>query len=348
MILNGPALDMLRTLESESVDCIVTSPPYWGLRAYTGEPGMIGLEPSLADYMANLLEVFQECYRVLKPTGTMWVNMGDAYAGSWGGQGGPTNLSVPHDGVNPKNSPNRKGSGLPPKSLIGQPWRLALALQDAGWILRSDIIWEKPSAMPSSVKDRPTVSHEYIFLFAKSRRYYYNAKAIAEPCKTQGRLGAAVAGWASGPGSHTAVEHATVQVPGSYKGSVPGRKFGPGQDRRSRKDRAASERMGREPGWRETPQPETRNARTVWTIGPEPFKGAHFAAFPSEIPRRCISAGCPVDGVVLDPFAGTGTTAAVALSLGRRAIAIEISAEYCELIRTRMSRVQLPLEEATA
>ncbi|MBL8048090.1 MAG: site-specific DNA-methyltransferase [Chthonomonas sp.] len=332
-LLNGTALDMLRTLPDASVDCIVTSPPYWGLRKYGEDPGMIGLEPTFQEYLDNLIEVFAECHRVLKATGTMWINMGDAYAGSWGGQGGPSNLSVPSKGVNPEKAPNRNGTDLPPKSLIGQPWRLAFALQDMGFILRSDIIWEKPTAMPESVKDRPTRSHEYIFMFAKSRRYWYDAKAIAVPRKTTN--GRTPAGWDTGPGSHATIEHATVKVPASYKGSVPGRKFGPGQDRRSETTRVES---------------DTRNCRTVWTIGPEPFKGAHFAAFPSEIPRRCILASCPPCGVVLDPFAGTGTTLAAAIAHGRQAIGIEINAEYCDLIRERISRVQLPIvfTEATA
>lgn len=356
-LLHGPAIDMLRTLPDASVDCIVTSPPYWGLRKYGEDPGMIGLEPTLQEYLSNLLDVFTECHRVLKATGTMWVNMGDAYAGSWGGQGGPSNLSVPRKGVNPEKAPNQHGSGLPPKSLIGQPWRVAFALQDMGFILRSDIIWEKPTAMPESVRDRCTMSHEYIFMFAKSRCYWYDARAIAEPCKEPIRQEVTPAGWDTGPGSHATIDHATVKVPASYKGSVPGRKFGEGQDRRSTKDRGAGDRaeasgrMGREPGWRAgLAQPATRNCRTVWTICAEPFKGAHFASFPSEIPRRCILAGCPPGGVVLDPFAGTGTTLAVALAHGRQAIGIEINAEYCDLIRERISRVQLPIvfTEATA
>lgn len=406
-LLNGNALDMLRTLETESVDCIVTSPPYWGLRDYLTAPimfggdsecehewfetvkpaangitnsqmqgetlsgssatrkpttsalcakcgawqGQLGLEPTFSMFLDHMVEIFAECRRVLKKTGTMWINMGDAYAGSWGGQGGPSNLSVPAKGVNPQRAPQRAGSGLAPKNLIGQPWRLAFALQDDGWILRSEIIWHKPNPMPESVRDRPTRSHETIFLFVKSRHYFYDAEAIAEP----------VTGSAHARGK--GVNPKAKSIPAGWDtstdegghGSI--HKEGRRQKLPGKNSRVHVSRTGAAPQSRQNSSfsaavcglVDTRNARTVWAIPTQPYKKAHFATFPTELPRRCILAGCPPSGVVLDPFAGSGTTLAVAIELGHRAIGIELNPEYCELIRERVLRAQPPLpEEATA
>lgn len=324
---NCEAIEGLARLPDESVNCIVTSPPYWGLRDY-GVDGQIGLEPTLAEFLDRLVAVFRECRRVLAKDGTMWVNMGDAYwSNPTRGASGPDNR-----GNNKGGYDRRKrglGDGFKDKSLMGQPWRLALALQDDGWFLRSEIIWSKPSAMPESAKDRPTKSHETIFLFAKSKRYWYDALAIAEPCVEAGcprdQPMKSFGGWATGPGSHCVIEH---NMPGSYKGSRHGRKDGPGQDRRSGTPTGGS---------------DMRNARTVWQIATTPYSKAHFATFPPELPRRCIAAGCPPGGVVLDPFAGSGTTLAVALSLGRRAIGIELNPEYCDLIRDRVIHTDIPL-----
>lgn len=280
---NCEAIEGLARLPNSSVNCIVTSPPYWGLRDY-GVDGQIGMEPTLAEFLDRLVAVFRECRRVLAKDGTMWVNMGDAYwSNPTRGASGPDNR-----GNNKGGYDRRKrglGDGFKDKSLMGQPWRLALALQDDGWFLRSEIIWSKPSPMPESVKDRPTRSHETIFLFAKSKRYWYDALAIAEPC-----------------------------VEAGCPRDQPMKSAG-----------------------------DMRNARTVWQIAKTPYSKAHFATFPPELPRRCIAAGCPPGGVVLDPFAGSGTTLAVALSLGRRAIGIELNPEYCDLIRDRVMQTNIPL-----
>ena len=295
----GDAIGVLRGIDAASIDCIVTSPPYWGLRDY-GMDNQLGLEPTFEQYLARLVAVFAACHRVLKPAGTMWVNMGDSYSsgGKFGGGGGGENSRSILGGYH-----RTSRYGQPPiKNLIGQPWRLAFALQDAGWILRSDIIWAKPNAMPESVKDRPTRAHEYIFLFTKSQRYWYDAAAIAEPRRQRPK-----------------VDHG-------------------GKNSRFRTNHCPHNSSPQPANSRSLALCDTRNARTVWEIATRPYPGAHFATFPEEIPRRCISAGCPEGGVVLDPFAGSGTTLAAALQLGRKAIGIELNPEYVELIHARVSQ----------
>lgn len=342
-ILVGNCIDMLREIPDASIDCIVTSPPYWGLRDY-GCDGQIGLEATPQEYVAKMVDVFEEARRVLKLAGTCWVNMGDTYAGSWGGQGRASNLNLPPSNVYPKSSPQRNKKGtIPPKNLIGVPWRLALGMQDAGWILRSEIIWSKLNPMPSSVADRPTTSHEHLFLFAKNSSYFYDASAIAEPAKS-GRI-QPVAGFAS-DGEHSAVAHNVAKADLGGPNSklrvarVPANTQPQTEASRLRRGTSgASERMGRAPGWRNTEQPLTRNARTVWEIATEPFRESHFATFPREIPRRCILAGCPQGGVVLDPFLGSGTTVAVAIQLGRHGIGIELNPEYAEMARRRIASI---------
>jgi len=287
------------------VHCCVTSPPYWGLRDY-GHDGQIGLEATPAEYVARMVLVFAEVRRVLRNDGTLWLNLGDSYAAS--GMGG-----------NPAESEHRKqatnvGSliagrkppvGLKVKDLIGIPWRVAFALQDDGWFLRQDIIWHKPNPMPESVTDRCTKSHEYVFLLAKSARYWYDAEAISEP----------VVSGANGSDFRTGKtflhQRATVSMA----------------------DRVES---------------DTRNARSVWTIPTQPYKGAHFATFPEALAARCIKAGCPVGGTVLDPFTGSGTTLAVAVGLGRNGIGTEINPAYASLARQRIGDVAPLLAEEVA
>jgi DNA modification methylase len=181
--LHGDCRELLETLEAESVQTIVTSPPYWRMRRYTDDPREIGQENTPAAYVAALTDVFARCWRVLRNDGTLWLNLGDGYAndGKWGGSTGGKHAGGIHGALGPGRT--KVTTGLPPKSLIGMPWRVAFALQDAGWILRTEIVWEKPNAMPESVTDRPTRSHEYVFLFAKSPRYFYDAAAISEPIK---------------------------------------------------------------------------------------------------------------------------------------------------------------------
>ena len=324
-------LDGLAQIESESVNCIVTSPPYWGLRDY-GDAGQIGLEQTFHEFLAKFLAVMAECKRVLRKDGTMWVNMGDSYASAW---------SCSRRSVIGAGSPdiadrqNRLTPNIREKSLIGQPWRLAFALMDQGWILRKDIIWSKPNPMPESTKDRPTTAHEDIFLFSKSPKYWYDAGAIRTPAKES-----SIRRWSQD----------LENQEGSYR--QPGKTNGPmkavgGPD----KQRGHSRRhAGFNDRWdamsRSEQQSMGANARSVWEIATVPYRGAHFATFPPEIPRRCISAGCPIGGIVLDPFAGSGTTLAVALALGRKAIGIDINTQNLKLLeaRLRASAIPLPLE----
>lgn len=327
MILQGQALAMLRTLPDNSVHCVVTSPPYWGLRDY-GCDGQIGLEATPAEYIAKMVEIFEEVRRVLRRDGTCWVNMGDTYSGSF-------------------------GNSLKAKNLIGMPWRLALALQDAGWYLRSDIIWSKPNPMPSSVRDRPTTSHEYIFLLTKSAKYWYDADAIRTELKGSGRPVKMPDGWDTGLGGHGAFHRN-----GREKGATNSQLYGgpnsgfrvkhcPNNAQPSKKPTKNEESSQRtkvnlNANWDAAEANGTlkgANARTVWTIAIQGYKKAHFATFPTEIPRRCILAGCPPGGTVLDPFLGSGTTYAVALELARNAIGIELNPEYVTLARERIASV---------
>jgi DNA modification methylase len=287
-IMQGDVLEQLRMLPSESVHCCVTSPPYWGLRDY-GVVGQIGMEPTIEEYIIKMTEVFQEVRRVLRNDGTCWINMGDSYAS---GGYAPHNKGAAKD---PANCPAGAGvSGLKQKDLVGQPWRLALALQAAGWYLRSDIIWSKPNPMPESCTDRPTKAHEYIFLMTKSARYFYDQEAVKEKTVYQDDR--------VRDREHTKLNH------------TPGRTHSCGL---------------------KTNNYEFRNLRTVWNINLQPYPEAHFATFPEEIPNRCIRAGCPAGGIVLDPFAGSGTTGAVARGLGRSCILIELNPEYVKLIEDR-------------
>jgi len=261
-VYNVDALTLLKATASGSVDCVVTSPPYFGLRDY-GVDGQIGLEPTPREFVDALVAVFREARRVLKDTGTCWINLGDSYNSSpkgknpGGFQGAAMRRNSGYDTAQP-----RKDNGLPEKSLLGIPWRVAFALQDDGWILRSDIIWHKPNPMPESVTDRPTKSHEYVFLLAKSARYWYDADAIREPQKeesiervTRGWNGNGERGYPNGPQNHIK----------DYMG-------------KSREEAYAL------PG---------RNRRSVWTVATEPTPFAHFATFPQKLIEPMILAGCP-------------------------------------------------------
>ena len=340
MIHVGDCLETLRTLPSDSVDCIVTSPPYWGLRDY-GVAGQIGQEPDFRDYLAKLVEVFEECRRVLKPSGTCWVNMGDGYS-ERGGKPGNNNLGQPHT-----DSYLRASSiGLKPKNLIGMPWRLALALQEAGWYLRSDIIWHKPNPMPESVRDRPTKAHEYLFLLTKSQRYYYDADAIRTELAES-----SVVRLAQGVDSQNArvlgKTNETMKAVkfGGNKGCADNRKYSGNEWKPAHKNLEVkgqsvhSMHANRAAGLGEPEQLKGANARKVWTIPTVGFKEAHFATFPPELPKRCILAGCPEGGTVLDPFAGSGTTLMVAKQLGRKWVGIELNPEYAEMARKRVEGV---------
>jgi DNA modification methylase len=370
----GDVRAVLATLPERSVQTVVTSPPYWGLRDY-GQTGQLGLERTPEEYVANMVAVFREVRRILRDDGTLWLNLGDSYAGSWGNQGRkeergtqrPINsgmLTPVHDGRYPSLASNTgkipEGSGLKPKDLVGIPWSVAFALRADGWYLRSEIIWQKPNPMPESVTDRPTKAHEQVFLLSKSPTYYYDAAAIAEPASENKPWAA------SSNGGAKALE--------------------------TRNDGGNTYTLGK-------PADGTRNARSVWSIATQPYAGAHFATFPEELARRCILAGsaakaCETCGapwerqlertpmvlkrserthsmghtrssgtmlepptattigwapgcvcspntgaassVVLDPFGGSGTVAAVAVGHGRRAIHIDLNPAYIHLARERI------------
>jgi DNA modification methylase len=309
-IKQGDALSVLKTMPDQSINTCVTSPPYWGLRDY-GVDGQLGLEPTPAEYVANLVEVFREVKRVLRDDGTLWLNLGDSYAS--GGMSNPSSKSTLGGGKDlgaADYSITRKvPNGLKSKDLVGIPWRVALALQADGWYLRSDIIWHKPNAMPESVTDRPTKAHEYIFLLSKSQKYYYDADSIKEPS------------------SDLEKSKKRYEKP-----------FG---EKKAEELLKTNQVHTRTIGMREFDG--KRNKRTVWTVPTQPFPEAHFAVYPPALITPCILAGCPVGGTVLDPFAGSGTTLLVAIQHHRKAIGIELNPEYVEIAKRRLNSVQLKL-----
>lgn len=322
-IWNGDALSVLRGLPDESVDCCVTSPPYWGLRDY-GHKRQLGLESTPAGYISALVEVFAEVRRVLSKQGTLWLNLGDAYAGSWGAQSRPngtdvgstlqggSTLSARQIQAHPKGTHTgslKNTPGLKPKDLMMLPARVAIALQDDGWWLRSEIVWAKLNPMPESVTDRPTAATERVFLLAKSQRYYYDGASVKE--------GAAWERWGK-------------QNPGEWAKAVPS-KAGIVQPRTKAEIHLR---------W----QGEGRNMRNCWPLATESYEGAHFATYPQELVRRCILPGCPEGGTVLDPFGGSGTTALVARKHGRKAILIELNPSYCDLAAARLAQQSLLAE----
>jgi DNA modification methylase len=304
-ILKGDCREVLRTLPDESVHCVVTSPPYFGLRDY-GVAGQIGLEPSPAEFVDELVAVFREARRVLRTDGTLWLNLGDSYAndGKWGGHTGGKHVKALH--CSPIGR-NKKYTGLKPKDLIGIPWRVAFALQADGWYLRQDIIWSKPNPMPESVLDRCTKAHEYLFMLTKSERYCYDVDAIREPY------------------SEASIGRYDTPMQGTDRnnGQIGGARQ-PGGEWKPKNEKLA-------------PNPLGRNRRSVWVVPTEPFKDAHFATFPTALIEPCIKAGCPAGGTVLDPFGGAGTTAMVADRLGRGAILIELNPEYAAIAERRIN-----------
>ena len=321
-LYNGDALEMLRGLPSESVNCVVTSPPYWGLRDY-GADGQLGLEATPEEYVAAMVAVFREVRRVLRDDGTLWLNIGDSYT-----SGGRDYRAA--DTLGGKISKGREMSsragtpyGLKPKDLVGIPWRAAFALQADGWYLRSDIIWSKQNPMPESVTDRPTKAHEYVFLLSKQPRYWFDQEAVREK-------------YQDGPG----LNGGKYSPPGQ---SPHGNARGPDGRRLTRvlgADGSIQPRDGER--WPNG----GRNIRSVWEIATQPYADAHFATYPEELVRRCILAGCPEGGTVLDPFMGSGTTALVARRLGRNSVGIELNESYCEMAARRLGQQSLLAEGA--
>jgi DNA modification methylase len=286
-ILQGDCRDVLKTLPDESVHCVVTSPPYWGLRDY-GVSGQLGLESTQQEYVEKMVAVFREVRRVLRDDGTLWLNLGDTYTSTAQGTMNAPSTKIHSGEASLARANYRPITGLKPKDLVGIPWRVAFALQADGWYLRQDIIWSKPNPMPESVRDRCTKAHEYLFLFAKSERYYFDAEAIAEAATSSYDPDDAKApdGWDTGPGAH-----GTVHREGREKGSSGNKARKPASARGVPVDtggKSAGAVAGSVP-WEGT----TRNKRSVWTVTTQPFKEAHFATFPPALIEPCILAGCP-------------------------------------------------------
>lgn len=330
-ILQGDCLETMATLPAGSVQCCVTSPPYYGLRDY-GNEAQIGLEETPAAYVEKLVAVFRAVWRVLADDGVLWLNLGDSYNGS-GGAGGDYGKGGIKEGQ-PK-YPGRKIAGLKPKDLIGIPWRVAFALQDDGWYLRSDIIWAKPNAMPESVTDRCTRAHEYVFMLTKQARYYCDMDAIKEPAGEH--VGQAATFARSGAvGEHvlpgqTAAQHRPDRV---EKQRGHGRRHDGFNDRWDAMTKAEQ-------------QAGMRNKRDVWTIAPATYSGAHFATMPPDLAAPCILAGSRPGDLVLDPFTGSGTTGAVALKYGRRFVGCELNADYIVLAHQRVGEYANQLQLLT-
>jgi DNA modification methylase len=324
-IIPGNNIDTLKTLPDDSVNCCITSPPYYGLRDY-GVEGQIGFEETPQEYIEKLVLIFREVRRVLRDDGTLWVNIGDSYAGS--GKGGSpesntkqaTNRGSQSVGnlygksvdeaerMKANNVTSRTFEGIKAKDLIGIPWMLAFALRADGWYLRQDIIWAKPNPMPESVKDRCTKSHEYIFLFSKSPHYYFDNKSIMEIADYDGRKDTVMKG---------SIKYANKDATGLAQQSFAAREH----------ERWAKNETG----------DFVRNKRDVWTVTTEASGLGHFAIFPQKLILPCILSGCPENGIVLDPFMGAGTTALVAMKLFRRYIGCELNPEYIAIAEKRIS-----------
>jgi len=333
-ILIGDCRERLRELPDQSVHCCVTSPPYFGLRDY-GVDGQMGLEATPAEFVEGMVALFREVRRVLRDDGTLWLNLGDSYAGSWGarGRGEDTNASRPDlEAKHGIAAPARNGfPGIKPKDLIGIPWRVAFALQADGWYLRQDIIWHKPNPMPESVKDRCTKAHEYLFLLSKSASYHFDAAAIRNPPSEallqqirDGYEGGDTKDYASGGAQSASGTKARIIANARAKLR--------GHDREHEGFRDKWDAMSRE-----EQMALGSNKRSVWEVATQPFSEAHFATYPPALIEPCIKAGCPAGGVVLDPFGGAGTTGLVADRLQRDAILIELNPEYAEIARKRIA-----------
>lgn len=311
-IFCGNAVEILKTIPDESVNCCVTSPPYFNLRDY-GARGQIGLEKSPDDYINKLTEIFSEVRRILKDDGTLWLNIADSYGGSYKGKGAvPCGKQKTNIGSleNKNLQVNLRGGGIKPKDMIGIPWLLAFALRNAGWYLRSDIIWHKTNAMPNPVKDRPISCYEHIFLLTKSEKYYFNLEPLKEPV----------------------AESTLNRIKYPFKS-----------------DKYGAENYGQKPQPIQLPRkvteiPETRRGRDVWSFGKNCGRLKHYAAYPVKLAERCIMAGCPENGIVLDPFCGSGTTGEAAVKNKRDCILIDINQKYCDMSEKRISELNIQKE----
>lgn len=322
-------------IASESVQCVVTSPPYWGLRRYDVDGPQIGSEASPGEWVSVMVEVFREIRRVLRPDGTVWLNVGDSYCHGTGADRGPTTLQgsgVPASWSNRSQPQRIRPTGnIKTKDLCLMPHRLAIGLQDDGWWIRSEIVWEKPTCMPESVKDRPTRSHEMIFLLTRSQRYYYDFEAIQEPASpdTHARYGRGRSGKSQYPGNQTIAktfDHMKSRAAGVNPKAAPA---GSGIRNNESFSAAVKDIM------------EVRNKRTVWRVNAQGYPEAHYATFPEEIPEICIKAGSKPGDFVLDPFFGSGTVGRVAERLSRRWIGCDLG--YQELQHKRLNNIQREL-----
>jgi DNA modification methylase len=340
----GDCRQLLAAMPDESVHCVVTSPPYWGLRDY-GVDGQLGMERTLGEHIDTMVDVFREVRRVLRKDGTLWLNYGDCYATSPNGRSASDTKAAGNDDRTFRDKPfstigpiqarsnggegqhlDRRGGVLKPKDLCMIPNRLAIALQDDGWWVRSEIIWHKPNPMPESIKDRPTTAHEKVWLLSRSERYFYDHKAVRQPRVSSGEVG--VSGWATGDTPHDAISHSRDK--GNAKTFRGGQYVGGNKFQNSH----ATERTS---AGNEAPPSDDRSLRNVWTIATAGYGEAHFATFPPDLIEPCIKAGCPKGGTVLDPFGGAGTTGLVADRLGRNAILLELNPTYAEMARRRIS-----------
>jgi len=299
-IIEGDVIDGLRTMADESVNCCVTSPPYWGLRDY-GHDGQIGLEETPEAYVSKMVEVFREVKRVLRNDGTLWLNLGDSYNAYNGGAGPGSKLSKTQTEERPKLQTGfgLRAKSMKPKDLVGIPWRVAFALQADGWYLRQDIIWSKPNPMPESVTDRCTKAHEYVFLLSKSGRYWYDADAVKEEA------------------TYPDDKRRPLVSKGAWQ-----------MDGRVQRENGGGVAYDHDT--------DRRNRRSVWHIATQPFPGAHFAVMPQKLVEPCVLAGCPEGGLVLDPFTGSGTVGIVACRLGRRFVGCELNPEYVAMAEKRL------------
>ncbi len=332
-IIQGNCIEVLKTLPDNSIDCCVTSPPYFGLRDY-GHDEQIGSEKTPELFVLTMVKVFTEVKRILKPDGTLWINLGDSYWGS-GGSAGHTPETTKNlgrktfeYGAYPSGPvTSKKHEDLKAKDLIGIPWMVAFALRSSGWYLRQDIIWHKPNPMPESVTDRCTKAHEYIFLLSKSAKYYYDIDAIRTTVKdsTVQRMMQQIED-----------QKGSDRVPGKTNGTMkavgPGRKPAP-QDNRGGNQGSSTGNFDSDGN---LIGDGMANKKSVWTVTTKPFSEAHFATFPQDLILDCIKAGCRENGIVLDPFMGAGTTAVVSRKLHRNFVGIELNPEYIEIANSRL------------
>jgi DNA modification methylase len=334
-LLKGHALDRLREMPDESVHCCVTSPPYWGLRDY-GVDGQIGMEKTPAEYLANLVAVFAEVRRILRKDGTCWVNLGDSYCSTdkWGGgKSGNTGKHTVSDTGKVASWAVRSKKpailGVKPKDLMGMPWRLAFALQDDGWWLRQDIIWAKPNCMPGSQEDRCTSSHEYVFMFTKAANYWSDFDAIKTPPRESSLIRTA---------QNLQLQAGSHRANGGGKTNGPMKAVGVRVDKQRGHSRAHA---GFNDRWdamdKDEQQSRPAMMRDVWFVPPASYDGAHFAVMPEEVARRCILAGCPEGGTVIDIFNGSGTTGLAALANRRHYLGIELNADYVAMSEERLA-----------